>query len=94
MIKMDIPLQTHRKGHKMGVSVGTIFKWFSPEETGEECEDGQCVGIVVETCDPDIYTVPAVMVKWWEMCDLHTKIDPNGAGPHSLAYIWQIGQLY
>ena len=78
----------------MAISVGTIFKWFSPDDLDEECENGQCVGIVTSLPDPDKYTEPVVMAKFWEMCDLHTKIDPDGAGPFNLTYIWQIGQLY
>lgn len=97
MIKMGIPHLTHRKGYKMAIQVGTIFKWWNSDfgdEASEACESGQCVGIVTELPEPDIYTEPAVMVKFWEMCELHTKIDPEGTGPYDLAYIWQIGLFY
>jgi len=81
----------------MGISVGTIFKWYSPDDADEDgepiegCENGQCIGIVkslIETVEP------LVSVKWWEMCEKHKKTDESGTGPYGLAYIWQIGQLY
>jgi hypothetical protein len=78
----------------MGISVGTIFKWYNPDDPGEECENGQCVGIVTDLPDSDNYVEPVAKVKFWELCDLHAKIDPDGTGPHSLRYIWQIGQLH
>lgn len=87
----------------MGIQVGTIFKWYSADDMDDEgnslegCEDGQCVGIVLEVIDPpktDFFRKPGVMVKFWEKCGNHAAIDPEGAGPYELDYIWQIGLLY
>lgn len=87
----------------MGIQVGTIFKWMDsgesrfPDDEGESCEDGQCVGIVTVVTDPDESNPldkPTVMVKFWEKCDFHAEIDPEGAGPYPLGFIWQIGLLY
>lgn len=81
----------------MAIQVGTIFKWWDSDfgdEALDACEDGQCVGIVTEIPNPDKYTEPVVLVKFWEMCDVHIRIDPKGAGPYNLTYIWQIGLLY
>jgi hypothetical protein len=103
MIKMGIPLQTHRKGRKMGISAGTIFKWFNADieddsdDQGESCYGGQCIGIVLKVDGndtSDIKREPVKSVKWWEMCQYHEKVDPIGTGPYTLEYIWQIGQLY
>lgn len=78
----------------MGVSVGTIFKWFNPDLSAEPCEDGQCVGIVTDLYEGGNNPNPVLSVKWWEMCTYHHEVDPNGTGPFNLEYIWQIGQLY
>ena len=78
----------------MGIKVDTIFKLYSSDETDEACEDGQCVGKVTEVATDAISGKPVVLVKWWELCSKHTEIDPNGAGPYELEFIWQIGQLY
>lgn len=87
----------------MGIQVGTIFKWVDPGESrfpddeGESCEDGQCVGIVTNVILPHKTATsdkPTVMVKFWEKCDLHAEIDPDGTGPFPIGFIWQIGQLY
>lgn len=81
----------------MAIQVGTIFKWFSRDIEDERCEDGICVGIVQKVVDPDETSVsgrPTVMAKFWEKCDKHAQIDPDGTGPYDLEFIWQIGQLY
>lgn len=87
----------------MGIQVGTIFKWMDPDievgtdNDGDSCEDGQCVGIVTSLpyCDEsNPLDKPTVMVKFWEKCALHSQIDPEGAGPYTLRFIWQIGLLY
>jgi hypothetical protein len=87
----------------MGISAGTIFKWYNvdidddSDEQGESCYGGQCVGIVLKLAEPgidDIKRDPIKSVKWWEMCTYHEKVDPIGTGPYTLEYIWQIGQLY
>lgn len=78
----------------MGIQVGTIFKWFKPDDVLERCEDGQCVGIVTKVYDSDKESNVVVSVKWYDLCALHAEIDPNETGAYSLAYIWQIGQLY
>jgi len=81
----------------MGVSVGTIFKWYNPDKEGEYCEDGQCVGIVTKTGKSDDERgsdMPHVMVKWWEMCRFHRETCPDETGPYKLEWIWQIGQFY
>lgn len=78
----------------MGVSVGTIFKWYNPDEVGENCEDGQCVGIVTDTDTGFFKNQPDVIVKWWEMCRYHRETCHDETGPYKLDWIWQIGQLY
>lgn len=81
----------------MGVSVGTIFKWYKPDGEDiclETCEDGQCVGMVTECHEPDKGDVPRVSVKWWEMCNFHLEACEMETGPYDLSYIWQIGQFY
>lgn len=86
----------------MGISVGTIFEWVAPGIPEEECQDGQCIGKVVDVGTLGYLApvgrtgnrsdTPAVMVTFWEMCRKHTEIDPDGTGPYELEYIWQIGQ--
>jgi hypothetical protein len=87
----------------MGIQVGTIFKWFDPDiedgtdDGGESCKDGQCVGIVTSLPyrdESNRLDKPTVMVTWWQKCDLHGEIDPEGTGPYTLRFIWQIGLLY
>lgn len=79
----------------MGIQVGTIFKWYSPDIEDENCEDGQCVGIVQKLAEPDDTTKLVVKsVIWWQLCPKHMDIDPDGTGPYLLDCIWQIGQLY
>jgi len=81
----------------MGIRVGTIFKWYNPDEVGEDCEDGQCVGIVTKL-DKDPFSPesdePFVSVKWWEKCRYHHVTCETETGPYQLGWIWQIGQFY
>lgn len=83
----------------MGLMVGTIFEWYNPNDADEDgepvenCEDGQCVGIVTQMTKDAISGKPVVMVKFWEKCDKHTQIDPDGTGPYNPDYIWQVGQV-
>lgn len=93
----------------MGLMVGTIIKWFNPEDTdirdegGECCVSGQCIAIITKVTDkdgndlsdiPSEWRDPYFMLKYWEVCDLHKQIDPDGCGPYDSRYLWQIGQYY
>jgi hypothetical protein len=77
----------------MGVSVGTIVTRYDPHTLDRSCEDGTCVGKIVEIdsfgAHPDN---PAVTVIWWETCQWH-QAPTNEPYRYLLDETWQIGQM-
>lgn len=77
----------------MALRPGTIFKWIDPDIEDERCEDGQCIGIVLSMDRTDIPGERNIMVRFWEMCDKHEQIDPDGDGPYNVDNLYEIGQI-
>jgi len=74
----------------MTIKSGMIFEWVG-FNGDDECENGQCVGVITKVIDGVITPgrAPLVMVKWWEVCPHHSnRIDLFG--PYTIDHLWEI----